>query len=59
MHRRSQEVFAPADMPCYIYTLQGMKIREERVRAGQNTISIPAGIYIVNINGKTYKLSVR
>lgn len=46
-------------MPCYIYTLQGMKIREERVRAGQDTISIPAEIYIVNINGKTYKLSVR
>lgn len=48
----------PESQSCAVYTLQGMKVKETQLSAGQNSISVPAGIYIVTLGSKAYKLIV-
>lgn len=52
-------ITTPDSMPCTVYSIQGMKVAEIRLSAGQNEIPVSEGIYIVTLNGKAYKLSVR
>lgn len=52
-------VSVPSDMTCRVYTLQGNMVCEPRLTAGSNSVEVQAGIYILTLNGRAYKLAVK
>lgn len=52
-------VTVPSDMTCRVYTLQGNMVCEPRLSAGANSVEVQAGIYILTLNGRAYKLVVK
>lgn len=52
-------VSVPSDMTCRVYTLQGNIVSEPRLSAGANSIELQAGVYILTLNGRAYKLAVK
>lgn len=46
-------------MTCRVYTLQGNIVSEPRLSAGANSIELQAGVYILTLNGRAYKLAVK
>lgn len=52
-------VSVPSDMTCHVYTLQGNIVSEPRLSAGANSIELQAGVYILTLNGRAYKLAVK
>lgn len=52
-------VSVPSDMTCHVYTLQGNIVSEPHLSAGANSIELQAGVYILTLNGRAYKLAVK
>lgn len=50
---------SPVAAQVRIYSFDGILQKNRHVPAGYATISMPAGLYIVQVNQKTYKISVR
>lgn len=51
-------IYTPNEVPVSIFTLTGTLLKQQRT-AGSTEIRLPAGMYLIRVDGRTYKVVIR
>lgn len=51
-------IYTPNEVPVSIFTLTGTLLKQQRT-AGSTDIRLPAGMYLIRVDGRTYKVVIR
>jgi len=52
-------IIAENDATARVYSMHGQLVKQQKVSSGKNSIRVPKGFYIVNVEGTSFKVFVR